>query len=160
MWAPDSWRQRTALQQPEYADAAELERVLAELRTLPPLVTSWEILHLREQLAEAAEGRQFVLQAGDCAERFVDCTPVRITNTLKVLLQMRLVLVVGARKAGDPHRPVRRAVRQAAVGERRRRATASACPAIAATTSTAPSSPPKRAGPIRNSCCAATSAPR
>ena len=98
MWAPDSWRQRTALQQPEYADAAEVERVLAELRTLPPLVTSWEILHLREQLAEAAAGRQFVLQAGDCAERFVDCTPVRITNTLKVLLQMSLVLVIGARK--------------------------------------------------------------
>lgn len=98
MWAPDSWRQRTALQQPEYADAAEVERVLAEIRTLPPLVTSWEIVHLREQLAEAAEGRQFVLQAGDCAERFVDCTPVRITNTLKVLLQMSLVLVIGARR--------------------------------------------------------------
>ena len=98
MWAPDSWRQRTALQQPEYADAAEVERVLAEIRTLPPLVTSWEILHLRGQLAEAAEGRQFVLQAGDCAERFVDCTPVRITNTLKVLLQMSLVLVIGARR--------------------------------------------------------------
>jgi 3-deoxy-7-phosphoheptulonate synthase len=49
-------------------------------------------------LAEAAEGRQFVLQAGDCAERFVDCTPVRITNTRKVLLQMSLVLVIGARR--------------------------------------------------------------
>ncbi len=68
------------------------------MHTLPPLVTSWEILRLREQLAEAAEGRQFVLQAGDCAERFVDCTPVRITNTLKVLLQMSLVLVIGARR--------------------------------------------------------------
>src|SRR4051794_1045696 len=98
MWAPDSWRQKSALQQPEYTDLAELERVLAVLHTLPPLVTSWEILRLREQLAEAAEGRQFVLQAGDCAERFVDCTPVRITNTLKVLLQMSLVLVVGARR--------------------------------------------------------------
>ena len=98
MWAPDSWRQKSALQQPEYADPAEVERVLADLRALPPLVTSWEILRLREQLAEAAEGRQFVLQAGDCAERFVDCTPVRITNTLKVLLQMSLVLVIGARR--------------------------------------------------------------
>ena len=98
MWAPDSWRQKSALQQPEYADPAEVERVLADLRTLPPLVTSWEILRLRDQLAEAAEGRQFVLQAGDCAERFVDCTPARITNTLKVLLQMSLVLVIGARR--------------------------------------------------------------
>jgi 3-deoxy-7-phosphoheptulonate synthase len=98
MWSPDSWRHRSALQQPEYSDRAEVERVLAELRVLPPLVTSWEILRLRDQLAEAAEGRQFVLQGGDCAERFIDCTPVRITNTLKVLLQMSLVLVIGAAK--------------------------------------------------------------
>jgi len=98
MWSPDSWRHKPALQQPEYANPAELDRVLDELRVLPPLVTSWEILRLREQLAEAAEGRQFVLQGGDCAERFIDCTPVRITNTLKVLLQMSLVLVIGARR--------------------------------------------------------------
>src|ERR1017187_1955477 len=98
MWSPDSWRQKSALQQPEYADPAQLEGVLAQLRTLPPLVTSWEILRLHDQLAEAAAGRQFVLQAGDCAERFVDCTPARITNTIKVLLQMSLVLVIGARR--------------------------------------------------------------
>jgi len=98
MWAPDSWRQKPALQQPDYPDAAELDRVLAELRVLPPLVTSWEVVRLRELLADAAAGRQFVLQGGDCAERFIDCTPVRVTNTLKVLLQMSLVLVIGARK--------------------------------------------------------------
>ncbi|HXB67480.1 MAG TPA: 3-deoxy-7-phosphoheptulonate synthase class II [Candidatus Acidoferrales bacterium] len=98
MWRPDSWRQRPALQQPEYADQASLERVLGELRLLPPLVTSWEIMLLRQQLAEAAAGKRFVLQAGDCAERFLDCTPVRITNILKVLLQMSMVLVVGAKR--------------------------------------------------------------
>src|SRR6185295_16799666 len=98
MWEPDSWRQLPALQQPEYADLAEVERVLGELRLLPPLITSWEVAQLRNELAQAAEGRQVVLQAGDCAERFVDCSPARITNTLKVLLQMSLVLVVGARR--------------------------------------------------------------
>src|ERR1044071_6949279 len=97
-WRPDSWKARPALQQPMYPDTAHLERVLAELSQLPPLVTSWEIVGLREQLAEAAAGKRFVLQAGDCAERFVDCTPARITNTLKVLLQMSLVLVVGAKR--------------------------------------------------------------
>jgi len=97
-WAPDSWRARPALQQPDYPDPAALERVLTELRLLPPLVTSWEIVNLRQQLAEAAAGTRFVLQAGDCAERFLDCTPNRITNMLKVLLQMSLVLVVGAQK--------------------------------------------------------------
>jgi 3-deoxy-7-phosphoheptulonate synthase len=98
MWSPDSWRRKPAQQQPEYDDPAQLQRVLEELQTLPPLVTSWEILNLRGQLAEAAAGRQFVLQGGDCAERFDDCTPRHITNTLKVLLQMSMVLVTGARK--------------------------------------------------------------
>jgi 3-deoxy-7-phosphoheptulonate synthase len=98
MWSPDSWREKPALQQPVYPDPAVLDRVLAELRVLPPLVTSWEVVKLREQLAQAAAGRQFVLQGGDCAERFVDCTPVRVTNMVKVLLQMSLVLVIGARK--------------------------------------------------------------
>jgi 3-deoxy-7-phosphoheptulonate synthase len=97
-WTPDSWRQRPILQQPEYPDAAALERTLDELRRLPPLVTSWEILDLQEQLAEAAAGRRFVLQGGDCAERFDGCTSPRITNALKVLLQMSLVLVVGAKR--------------------------------------------------------------
>src|ERR1035438_9571570 len=60
MWSPDSWRQKSALQQPDYADSGELDRVLADLRTLPPLVTSWEILRLGDQLAEAAIGRQRV----------------------------------------------------------------------------------------------------
>jgi 3-deoxy-7-phosphoheptulonate synthase len=86
------------MQQPEYPDPAALESVLAELRQLPPLVVSWEIVQLRDQLAEAAAGKRFVLQGGDCAERFVDCKPPRITNMLKLLLQMSLVLVVGAKK--------------------------------------------------------------
>src|SRR5579871_6273468 len=98
VWSPDSWRGRIALQQPDYPDPTALERVLSELRLLPPLVTSWEILLLRQQLADACAGKRFVLQAGDCAERFSTCTPGRITNMLKVLLQMSLVLVVGAKK--------------------------------------------------------------
>ena len=44
-WNPQSWRGRTALQQPDYPDAEALESVLDELRRLPPLVTSWEITH-------------------------------------------------------------------------------------------------------------------
>src|SRR5947209_11269843 len=98
LWTPESWRDRPALQQPEYPDAAALDRVLGELRQLPPLVTSWEIVRLREQLAEAVAGKRFVLQGGDCAERLVDCRESRVTNTLKVLVQMSLVLVVGAQR--------------------------------------------------------------
>lgn len=97
-WTPESWRACPALQQPVYPDPDLLKATLDELRLLPPLVTSWEIVSLREQLADAAAGRKFVLQGGDCAERFADCTPDRITRKLKVLLQMSLVLVTGARK--------------------------------------------------------------
>ncbi|MFT3755774.1 MAG: 3-deoxy-7-phosphoheptulonate synthase class II [Pseudoxanthomonas sp.] len=96
-WKPDSWRSRIALQMPTYPDADALEAALAELRQLPPLVTSWEILALKRQLAEAQEGRRFLLQGGDCAESFSDCESGTITNRLKVLLQMSLVLVHGLR---------------------------------------------------------------
>lgn len=97
-WTPDSWRQRQALQQPNYPDPDALSSALNQLRQFPPLVTSWEILQLRQQLAEAAAGKRFVLQGGDCAERFIDCSPRRIANMLKVLVQMSLVLVVGGER--------------------------------------------------------------
>jgi len=96
-WSPASWRSRPALQMPTYPDPEALERALAELRTLPPLVTSWEILALKRQLAEAQEGKRFLLQGGDCAENFADCQSGTISNRLKVLLQMSLVLVHGLR---------------------------------------------------------------
>jgi len=96
-WQPDSWQRFPALQQATYPDRAALNAALAKLGNLPPLVTSWEVLSLREQIAEAQEGRRFVLQGGDCAESFDEvCSPL-ITNRLKVLLQMSLVLVHGLR---------------------------------------------------------------
>ena len=94
-WTPQSWRARTALQQPTYPDPVALESALSELGRLPPLVTSWEILALKRQLAEAQEGKRFLLQGGDCAETFAECNSEVITNRLKVLLQMSLVLVHG-----------------------------------------------------------------
>ena len=94
-WTPTSWRSRPSVQQPTYADVAALEHAVAHLRELPPLVTSWEVLALKHKLAEAQEGRGFLLQGGDCAESFADCTSPIISNRLKVLLQMSLVLVHG-----------------------------------------------------------------
>ncbi|MDX2150830.1 MAG: 3-deoxy-7-phosphoheptulonate synthase class II [Bryobacteraceae bacterium] len=97
-WSPSSWQAKPALQQPVYDDPAELSRIVAELAHLPPLVTSWEVEALKAQLAEAAAGQRFVLQGGDCAERFQDCHAPTITNQLKILLQMSLVLIQGSRK--------------------------------------------------------------
>ncbi|MDZ4350504.1 MAG: 3-deoxy-7-phosphoheptulonate synthase class II [Xanthomonadaceae bacterium] len=97
-WSPDSWRARQALQQPTYTDPERLDSALDELRKLPPLVTSWEIFALKRQLAEAQAGERFVLQGGDCAESFGDCESGLISNRLKVLLQMSLLLVHGLRR--------------------------------------------------------------
>ena len=94
-WRPDGWRQFPALQQANYPDPDVLEAALRKLAALPPLVTSWEILSLREQIAEAQAGKRFFLQGGDCAENFNEvCSPL-ITNRLKVLLQMSLALIHG-----------------------------------------------------------------
>ena len=94
-WSPSSWRAKPALQMPTYPDAEALAATRDELRALPPLVTSREILALKQQLAEAQEGKRFLLQGGDCAETFAECTSDVISNRLKVLLQMSLVLVHG-----------------------------------------------------------------
>src|SRR6056297_2037951 len=94
-WAVDSWKRKEALQQARYDDQDALSRSLQHLSELPPLVTSWEILNLRQQLAEAQAGKRFLLQGGDCAEIFDECRPEIIANRLKVLLQMSLVLVHG-----------------------------------------------------------------
>jgi len=94
-WRPESWRRFKALQQATYPDPVALDMALGKLANLPPLVTSWEILSLREQIAEAQAGKRFLLQGGDCAESFAECCSPLITNRLKVLLQMSLVLVHG-----------------------------------------------------------------
>jgi 3-deoxy-7-phosphoheptulonate synthase len=92
-WKPTSWQDKNTAQQPNYVDSESLAQTVSTLSQLPPLVSSWEIETLKSQLADAANGKRFLLQAGDCAERFADCTPERITGQLKVLLQMSLVLV-------------------------------------------------------------------
>ena len=96
-WNPSSWQAFDAQQQPSYDDQGELAQVLQHVAMMPPLVTAWEIDRLRRHLGEAAKGHRFLLQGGDCAERFDECRPEIIANRLKVLLQMSLVLIYGLR---------------------------------------------------------------
>jgi 3-deoxy-7-phosphoheptulonate synthase len=97
-WKPDSWRQKKAIQLPQYDDSELLSKVMGELSELPPLVTSWEIEKLRQKFILAEQGKVFILQGGDCAESFNECTSEMIVNKLKVLLQMSLVLTVGIKR--------------------------------------------------------------
>ncbi len=89
---------KPAQQQPKYADPSRLEKVVADLSKLPPIVVSWEIDALRERLAEAQRGQAFLLQGGDCAETFAECESDLIAKKLKILLQMSLVLLHGLKK--------------------------------------------------------------
>ncbi len=95
-WSPSSWRSRRAGQQPEWPDAEQAEAVRARLAKLPPLVFAGEARALLGALGRVAEGRAFVLQAGDCAESFHDFSAITIREKLKILLQMAAVLTYGA----------------------------------------------------------------
>lgn len=95
-WTPSSWRERPAEQQPVYRDPAAVEAALRVVRAMPPVVAPGEVEALRSQLAAVARGEAFLLQGGDCAERFVDCAPGPIESKVRVLLQMSLVLGWGA----------------------------------------------------------------
>jgi 3-deoxy-7-phosphoheptulonate synthase len=96
-WSIDSWQSFPAQQQPQYPDQGKLAEVLHQLARLPPLVTSWEVDRLSHRMASVEAGEAWVLQGGDCAESFSDCESEQIAAKLKVLLQMSLVLVFGAR---------------------------------------------------------------
>src|SRR5690606_5482313 len=97
-WHPASWQRLPAAQQPIYRDRARLEATLSSLAALPPIVTSWEIEALKAELAAAQRGEAFLLQGGDCAESFDECTSENIVQQLKILLQMSLVMIVGLKK--------------------------------------------------------------
>jgi 3-deoxy-7-phosphoheptulonate synthase len=98
VWTPDSWQRFPTLQQPTYRDPQQLARVLGELARLPPIVVSWEVDQLRDELAAAQRGERFLLQGGDCAEGFTDCDSDTIARKLKILLQMSVVLLHGLKK--------------------------------------------------------------
>lgn len=84
-----------AAQQPTWPGGSESPAVtaaLAELRKFPPLVFAGECDNLKARVAEAAAGRAFWLQGGDCAETFAAATADSIRNRIKTILQMAAVL--------------------------------------------------------------------
>lgn len=97
-WTLRGWEAKPSPHLPTYPDAHALDLATAELRRLPPLVTSWEIEALKSAIAEAQEGNRFLLQGGDCAETMADCVPSLIVSKLDILFRMSRVLDVAANK--------------------------------------------------------------
>src|ERR1700678_213218 len=95
-WSAASWRQFPAAQQPVWPDAEALKKAEAQLSTLPPLVFAGEARRLTTQLADVANGRAFLLQAGDCAESFAEFSADSIRDKLKIILQMAVALTYAA----------------------------------------------------------------
>ncbi|WP_407562451.1 3-deoxy-7-phosphoheptulonate synthase [Streptomyces sp. 184] len=67
-----------ALQQPVWEDTDQVRRVREALEAAPPLVTDDGAARLRRALAEVAEGRAHLIQAGDCAEDPAESTPYHV----------------------------------------------------------------------------------
>ena len=95
-WTLNSWTKFPAKHLPKYVDEKELDLVLGKIQKYPPLVFAGETRSLKKSLAEVVEGKAFLLQGGDCAESFVEFHPDNIRDTLKVILQMSLVLNASA----------------------------------------------------------------
>ncbi len=71
--------------------------VEAQLSNYPPLVFAGEARNLTAKLGQAARGKAFLLQGGDCAESFSEFSADTIRDTFKVMLQMAMVLTYGAK---------------------------------------------------------------
>ncbi len=96
-WNRSTWRTKPRVQMPDYPDPQALATVEAQLAKYPPLVFAGEARALKTRLGEAAAGKAFLLQGGDCAESFAEFNADSIRDTFRVLLQMAIVLTFGAK---------------------------------------------------------------
>jgi len=91
-WTLTSWEAHPKVQMAEWDDKAAAAKVMAKLSSLPPLVQPKETDRLKALIAEAGRGEGFIVQGGDCAERFIDCTGDRLETQLKLMLHMSMVM--------------------------------------------------------------------
>lgn len=76
----------------EWEDKLLADKIFQKLGKLPPLVQPSETDRLKALLAAAGRGERFLVQGGDCAERFIDCEAERLETQVKLILQMGMVI--------------------------------------------------------------------
>jgi hypothetical protein len=64
----------------------------SQVRMRPPLLPYGEILQIQQSMAAVHAGEAFLLQAGDCAERFEDCSRERLQRKHGLLMQMAALI--------------------------------------------------------------------
>ena len=67
-WSPDSWKQYTAHQQPNYQDPQRLRDAVDTIARMPPLVFAGECRNLQDRLAKCATGQAFLVQGTSCSD--------------------------------------------------------------------------------------------
>jgi len=97
-WSPNTWRDKPIIQVPQYPDPSSLKSTEERLASFPPLVFAGEARALKQDLADVAEGKAFLLQGGDCAESFAEHGADNIRDFFRVFLQMSVVLTYAAAK--------------------------------------------------------------
>ncbi|MGV9787599.1 3-deoxy-7-phosphoheptulonate synthase [Streptomyces sp. NPDC003435] len=78
-------RIRKALQQPDWPDLRQAERVGDTLAAGPALVRADDVRALRAALARVVTGEALVVQAGDCAEDPDECTATDVSRKAALL---------------------------------------------------------------------------
>ncbi len=91
-WTPSSWRGKPARQLPDYPDLQALAMAESRLAAAAPLATVAESRLLSAKVADAAAGKGFLLQGGDCAETFAEFGADRVRRSFTLLLQMAAMI--------------------------------------------------------------------
>lgn len=94
-WNRHSWQEKSIKQMPTYKNQDILNDVCHTIENFPPLVFAGETRYLKERLGEAALGKSFLLQGGDCAETFEDLKVNDVRDTLRVIMQMAIIMMYG-----------------------------------------------------------------
>lgn len=97
-WHLASWQVKPIQQAITYPDSHQLAMVLEQLRGFAALINAAQIDQLTQELAYASQGERWVLQAGDCAELFSDCSLERVQRQVKLLQDMQHILAKGLKK--------------------------------------------------------------
>ncbi|KAL2843605.1 hypothetical protein BJX68DRAFT_270100 [Aspergillus pseudodeflectus] len=97
-WTLDSWRDKPAAQAVEYEDPDVLQTVCDTLKHLPPLVSPEEVEAARHDFYNAAVGKAFIIQGGDCAESFLDVRHDIIRRKVELLHEQGRILEAALNK--------------------------------------------------------------
>lgn len=113
MWSKNSWKNYKAKHMPLYKDIDLLDAVEKRLSSKDGIVGVRQINVLKEYLKLVQDGKYFILQGGDCAESFDECSDentdvhVKLINDMADILQEKMeceILKIG-RIAGQFAKP-------------------------------------------------------